>query len=234
MKVRVKFSKHGCVKFIGHLDVMRYFQKVIRRCGIDIAYSEGFSPHQKMSFAQPLSVGSESNAEYFDMELKSAVSSQDIIDRMNSTQADGIHVLDAVLLPDNAENAMASVFAADYTVRFRKGYECPFDLSSAVDEFNSSATCLTVKETKKATRELDLKKLVYELHMNVDGALFMRLSAGSATNIKPSLLLSDIYSKRGFVLPPFAMMITREELYSSDMKPLTEAGEKFDTQIHNN
>ena len=45
------------MKFIGHLDVMRYFQKAIRRAGIDIAYSEGFSPHQIMSFAAPLSVG---------------------------------------------------------------------------------------------------------------------------------------------------------------------------------
>ena len=44
LKVRVKFSKEGAVKFIGHLDVMRYFQKAIRRAGIDVAYSEGFSP----------------------------------------------------------------------------------------------------------------------------------------------------------------------------------------------
>ena len=56
MKVRVKFSKYGPVKFIGHLDVMRYFQKAIRRAEIDVAYSEGFSPHQKLSFAAPLSV----------------------------------------------------------------------------------------------------------------------------------------------------------------------------------
>ena len=51
MKVRVKFSKEGPIKFIGHLDVMRYFQKAIRRAGIDIAYSAGFSPHPILSFA---------------------------------------------------------------------------------------------------------------------------------------------------------------------------------------
>ena len=69
MKVRLKFSKYGALRFIGHLDVMRYFQKAIRRAGIDIAYSEGFSPHQIMSFAAPLSVGHTSSGEYFDIEV---------------------------------------------------------------------------------------------------------------------------------------------------------------------
>ena len=57
MKIRVRFSKQEQMKFIGHLDMVRYFQKVMRRGEIDVAYSEGFSPHQKMSFAAPLSVG---------------------------------------------------------------------------------------------------------------------------------------------------------------------------------
>ena len=51
LKVRVKFAKQGAMKFIGHLDIMRYFQKAIRRADIDVAYSEGFSPHMIMSFA---------------------------------------------------------------------------------------------------------------------------------------------------------------------------------------
>ena len=57
MKIRLRFSKQGQMKFIGHLDMVRYFQKVMRRSEVDVAYSEGFSPHQKMSFAAPLSVG---------------------------------------------------------------------------------------------------------------------------------------------------------------------------------
>ena len=54
MKLRIQFSKYGPLRFIGHLDVMRFFQKAIRRAEIDIAYSSGFSPHQIMSFASPL------------------------------------------------------------------------------------------------------------------------------------------------------------------------------------
>ena len=57
MRIRIKFRKYGVMRFIGHLDIMRYFQKAMRRANIDIAYSEGFSPHQIMSFAAPLGVG---------------------------------------------------------------------------------------------------------------------------------------------------------------------------------
>ena len=67
MKIRIKFAKYGVMKFIGHLDVMRFFQKAIRRADIDIRYSEGFSPHPVMSFAAPLGVGMESIGEYFDI-----------------------------------------------------------------------------------------------------------------------------------------------------------------------
>ena len=57
MKVRIKFAKEGMMKFIGHLDIMRYFQKAIRRAELPIAYSGGFSPHMILSFAAPLGVG---------------------------------------------------------------------------------------------------------------------------------------------------------------------------------
>ena len=57
IKIRIKFRKYGVMRFIGHLDIMRYFQKAMRRAEIDICYSEGFSPHQIMSFAAPLGVG---------------------------------------------------------------------------------------------------------------------------------------------------------------------------------
>ena len=57
MKVRIKFSKEGPVKFVGHLDTMRYFQKAIRRANLPVAFSGGYSPHMIMSFAAPLGVG---------------------------------------------------------------------------------------------------------------------------------------------------------------------------------
>ena len=57
------------MKFVGHLDTMRYFQKAIRRANLPVAFSGGYSPHMIMSFAAPLGVGTESLGEYFDLEL---------------------------------------------------------------------------------------------------------------------------------------------------------------------
>ncbi|MBQ8816858.1 MAG: DUF2344 domain-containing protein, partial [Lachnospiraceae bacterium] len=116
MKLRIKFKKFGPVKFIGHLDVMRFFQKALRRADVDVAYSGGFSPHQIMSFASPLGVGLESNGEYFDVEILSPISSQEFMDRVNAAGIPEIQVTDVRLLPDKAGNAMASVAAADYTI----------------------------------------------------------------------------------------------------------------------
>ena len=112
MRVRIKFSKHGVVKFIGHLDIMRYFQKAIRRAGIDVTYTTGFSPHQVMSFAAPLGVGHYSNGEYLDIEVNSHNGRQDMMDRLNGAMVPGIEIKNIVALGDNAGNAMASVAAA--------------------------------------------------------------------------------------------------------------------------
>ena len=84
MKVRIKFAKSGAMRFIGHLDVMRFFQKAIRRAGIDVAYSEGFSPHQIMSFAAPLGVGLTSNGEYLDIEVRSHAGAEDMKRRLEA------------------------------------------------------------------------------------------------------------------------------------------------------
>ena len=90
MKIRIKFAKEGTMKFIGHLDVMRYFQKVMRRADVDIRYSEGFSPHQIMSFASPLGVGMESRGEYVDIEVLSTDSSKEMLRRINGAMTEGV------------------------------------------------------------------------------------------------------------------------------------------------
>ena len=78
------------MKFIGHLDMMRYFQKAVRRANIDIRYSEGYSPHQIMSFAAPLGVGITSDGEYFDIEVDSSLSSKESVAALNATMVDGV------------------------------------------------------------------------------------------------------------------------------------------------
>lgn len=212
MKLRIKFNKYGPVRFIGHLDVMRFFQKAIRRADIDVAYSQGFSPHQIMSFAQPLSVGLTSNGEYMDVEVHSIVSCEDVKNRLNAVSVPGIEVLSVKVLPENAENAMASVAAASYTVRFRDGREPKLNISEALPTFLAKDSILYNKETKKGIRELDLKQGIYELTYT-DNCFSMLVDASSAGNIKPGQIIEALLKEYDEELQENALLITREDTF---------------------
>mgnify|MGYP002511238483 CR=1 FL=1 len=234
IKLRIKFRKFGPLRFIGHLDVMRFFQKAIRRAEIDVAYTGGFSPHQVMTFAAPLGVGLESNGEYMDIEVCSLTSCQDILDRLNGASVPGIEVVSVKVLPDTAGNAMASVAAAAYTVAFRQGREPRTDIARALPGFLAKEKIPYTKETKKGCRELDLKPGIYELTYSeaendktgmsfLAGKPFfheksffhMLLDASSAGNIKPGQVIEAFLSENGEVLQENALLITREELYTN-------------------
>lgn len=154
MKIRIKFSKQGHMKFIGHLDTMRYFQKVMRRANVDICYSEGFSPHQKMSFAAPLGVGIVSNGEYFDIEVNSTDSSNEMIKRINEANVEGIEVLKYKLLDDNAKNCMAIIAGADYTALGLNKLLTKDDLVV----YLSQPEIVVLKKTKKVRKKLILNR----------------------------------------------------------------------------
>ncbi len=219
-KLRIKFAKRGNMKFIGHLDIMRYFQKAMRRADIDIVYTEGFSPHQKMSFASPLGVGLISEGEYFDIEVSSSKSSKEMIDVLNTVMADGMEVLSVKKLPDHAQNGMSLVAAADYKLEFRDGYtpESTLDMDGlafekAFSEFVNRPTIPIVKKTKKGERQLDLKPLIYSAYIK-DRSIFLSLSAGSTDNIKPELVMEAFYHTLGKQPPEFTFQITRLEVYA--------------------
>ncbi|MBD5396358.1 MAG: DUF2344 domain-containing protein [Lachnospiraceae bacterium] len=223
MKVRIKFSKEGPIKFIGHLDVMRYFQKAIRRADIDIAYSTGFSPHQIMSFASPLSVGHESRGEYFDITLNSFTSEEDIKERLNQVMAEGIRILDAALLDETEGNAMASVAAADYLVSFSNKVHLPDDWKDRLNSFYHRETIPVIKKTKKGEKEIDLKEGIYQLEVREE-SVYILLDAGSGSNIKPGFVMETFFDSIGVSLPEFPFRVRRLETYKRDdsgnLKPL--------------
>ena len=228
MRLRIKFKKYGPIRFIGHLDVMRFFQKAIRRAGIDVAYSNGFSPHQLMAFAAPLGVGLASNGEYMDIEINSMVSCQDIRERLNHVSVPGIEVLSVKQLPDSAENAMASVAAAAHTVRFREGKNPKADISALLPDFLSREQIPITKKTKKGTREVDLKEGIYRLSYE-DGVFFMIVDASSGGNIKPVQIMEALLLQAGETLQENALAVTREEVYTQKkgenrLIPLDEIG----------
>ena len=212
MKIRIKFSKQGAMKFIGHLDTMRYFQKVMRRADVDIRYSEGFSPHQIMSFASPLSVGHESCGEYFDVELNSITDTKDIKMRLNQTMAEGIQILQVAVLDETEGNAMASVAAADYLISFRDSVSLPDDWKEKLTAFYEKDKIPVIKKTKKGEREIDLKETIYQLEIRED-QVYMLLDAGSGSNMKPGFVLETFCTAENISLPEYPFRVRRLETY---------------------
>lgn len=239
MKLRVKFSKHGALRFIGHLDVMRFFQKAIRRAEIDVAYTGGYSPHQVMSFAHPLGVGLESDGEYMDIEVNSLISCEDIRERLNAASVPEIQVLGVVVLPDKTPNAMASVAAAEYIVSFRDGRAPRANLSAAVRELLAREEVLITKEGKAGPRQVDIRPGIYRLEMTDTAAdsfaeiakapvhLHMLVDASSAGNVKPIQVVEAMLEPFGETLLENALLITRLEIYGRDAAGALQPLEAF-------
>lgn len=247
MKIRIKFAKYGTMKFIGHLDMMRFFQKAVRRADIDVKYSEGFSPHQIMSFAAPLGIGIESCGEYLDLEVLSMSSAEDMKEALNQVMADGVKILSVNILPEQAKNAMASVAAASYQIHLKEGSFPIPELAEAVASFYAQNRIPYTKETKKSILEIDLKQGIYEMHvdetqiltdiMSAAAAMFvinpsenrmtvpcirMTVDASSAGNIKPTVVFEKFCAFAGCEIPPSAIQVTRLETYAD----MAKEGEK--------
>ena len=242
MRVRIRFSKTGAVKYVGHLDMMRYFQKAIRRAGLDICYSEGFSPHQIMSFAAPLGVGMESTAEYFDIEVHTSLSSDESVRILNEQMADGIEVLSYVQLPEDAGNCMSVTQATDYDIRFRKGHgEFLFSdkLEEGIRDFLRQETIIVRravkpknKQKKKrgsepAYKETDIRPLILNLSCTGD-IIFARLSSASGNSLNTRVLLDALCGYLGYPYGQDDFAIVRREVYFADqdgrLLPLENAG----------
>ena len=230
MKIRIKFRKYSVMKYIGHLDIMRYFQKCMRRAKIDIAYSGGFSPHQIMSFAAPLGVGVTSDGEYVDIEVNSSESTEISLKRLNEVMAEGVLVTSYRRWKDTDKKAMSLVAAADYELRIKNGYEVPqVDFEEAYRKFYlESSEILITKQTKKSEKVMDLKKLVYDfqIHYEEDKPVFyLKVCTGSTDNVKPELVLEAFYKSFGMELEPLSIQIHRIDVYGWEGDRLVSLGE---------
>lgn len=193
MKARIKFRKYGALRFIGHLDVMRYFQKVMRRAEIPIAFTGGYSPHMIMSFASPLGIGLTSDGEYFDIELTASVPSAEAVRRMNEAGVEGIEVLSFRQISEEKKMTGMTILAgADYLVSVKSG-ELPGVWKERFQNFLSQKEICVVKQTKRSEREVDIRPLIYDWELRGD-SIFLRLAAGSSENLKPDLVIETFLS----------------------------------------
>lgn len=92
MKKRIYFDKCGEMKFISHLDLLRFFERLFNKAGIPVKYSEGFHPRPKMSFGNPISLGTEAYNEVMDFEISSEISNEEVLKRLNENAVLGFKV----------------------------------------------------------------------------------------------------------------------------------------------
>lgn len=233
MKTRMRFVKCGSMKFIGHLDCMRFFQKAIRRAKLDVAYSKGYSPHQLMSFASPLGVGVTSDGEYIDVEFYSLpdLSLPELVAYLNQFMTDEIFVTDIEIMPDGFKNSMSLLIAADYMVVEKEAGVFPENWQEKWLSFMEQQEIVIEKKTKKSVKEVDIKPHILAwdfslasfaekngenygtLHCDYEGnSLFMRLTSGSETNIKPELVMQAFYAFCENELEPYSYQIHRMQM----------------------
>ncbi|MSS64000.1 DUF2344 domain-containing protein [Lachnospiraceae bacterium WCA-693-APC-MOT-I] len=235
MKARMKFNKSGSMKFIGHLDVMRYFQKAIRRSDIDVAYSTGYSPHQLLSFASPLGVGLTSDGEYLDIQLNSTKTSKEMIESLNGVMTEEMQVTSFRILPEDSKTSMSLLAAADYLISVKDGYQTIPNFKEKFESFINQKEIKIIKKTKKSEKEVDLKPFIYaygftkpefeeKIGRNLGDTtageykngikVYLQLTCGSVNNIKPELVLEAFCQANNWEYNPFAYQIHRIELYT--------------------
>ena len=244
MILRIRFGKQGCAQFLSHLDIMRYFQKLLRRADVDVKYSGGFSPHQIMSFGNPLGLAQINTAEYVDVELNSLnylpdpmlkqdngriLSSETFCERLNRfSPPDGsLPIISCRILPEKADNVMAAVAAASYVIRDRENISKElsekrislFDHLEEARKVLDATELIVLKKTKKSETETDIRPMILSAEWNAENrSLTLLTKAGSVSNLKPELVISGIHEKLGIEYYPMQYLIAREDLFTGETK----------------
>lgn len=218
MRLRIRFTKTGSMRYVSHLDMMRYFQKALRRIGADVALSEGFSPHMQMSFALPLSLGMTSLGEYFDVDMKSVASTEELQDALNAQMCGEVRVCSVRSIPqDKAHKCMSQVAAADYAVILKDPEGMPVspdreELTEKIRAFLDQPAVIVLKKTKHKEEETDIRPFIYAFTLREDGSLYFRLRAGSIDHLRCDTVLDAFFAHAGIGLSASSCAICREDL----------------------
>ncbi len=204
--IRVKFRRGDEVKFISHLDLMKVFERAIRRARLPIAYSQGFNPHPGMVFGLPLGVGVTSEAEYGDFEITDdEMSAQEFADRLNLQLPTGVEVL-AAKKKASKQNIMATIAASEYIVIVGTPAECNQKaLKGSIDKYLSQKEIVVKKRTKNGVKDTDIRDMIFDLNFELQPCGTFNIirftalvSAGSKANLKPDLLIESLCGYLGF------------------------------------
>ena len=207
-RLRVVFSRGEETKYITHLDVMRLWERALRRAGMPLAYSEGFNPHARLALAAPLAVGVTSEAELLDVFLTGRVSPYAFLTRIGEHLPPGIAVSSAVDTPLPAPSLQSQLRFIEY--RVEAATERPAsEIAQAIRRFLALRELPWEHARDTGPRKYDLRALVDELRPEGYAAgrcvLIMRLRADSGGSGRPEQVTLAL----GFDETPLSVHRTR-------------------------
>lgn len=132
-RLQFKYSKKGILRFLSHLEVIKALERGLRRTGLPLVFSQGFSPHLKLAFGPALSVGVGSRAEYADVVLGERVSIADFISRMNKALPDGMQIREAKYVDNRVPSLHSQLNLATYEANVE--FSCSTELEGKAKRF---------------------------------------------------------------------------------------------------
>lgn len=173
-------------KYISHLDLLRAFTRSITRAELPVKYTQGFNPHQIITFSLPLPIGVTSETEFVDIDFEESVTDLEIMNRLNENLPPDIRILSVGELVYSATN----IVSASYEILLKS--IATIDMEK-VNNFFDKKDIPVIKKTKKGDKEVNLVDYIKSIKINkiLDNELKLNavLSAGGAMNIKPEILV---------------------------------------------
>ncbi len=187
-RIRIKYTKTGRLRFLSHLDFMTLFQRAATRAEVPLAFSQGFNPHPKVAFGPALSVGTESEAEYLDMETDPLIDLLRTTKALNSALPRGMRIAEMRVVPRKAPSLSGSIARYIYAVAIPAAYAQ--DVESKVRDFLAQPAVIITKDGK----EKDIKPGIESMTVkNADGTVELEIILQDSERIKPRV--QDVIEK---------------------------------------
>jgi radical SAM-linked protein len=193
-RLRVQFNRGPELRFITHLDLMRSLERAIRRSGIDIAYSEGFSPHPQISLAAPLPVGVTSRGEIMDIFLASPMPAEDFALSLSTQLPKGLCLGSVEEIPVGLPSLQSQLRCAEYEIGLPVNIELSF-LQGKIDNLLARESIEWIQKREKGSKSYDLRPLILSLAIEagLEGPLLaMRLRAGNEATGRPDQVIAAL------------------------------------------
>lgn len=190
----LKFAKEGYSRFTSHLDMLRLFKRAFKRTEIPLVYSQGFNPHPKLGFAQPLSLGYTSVCELLEFETEKAFCPQEIEESLKAIMPEGIAICGCTFLPDEIKSLASAAEAADYRVVIPVSSE-ERDYEKILADYLAQPEILAEKRQKKTKKliQTDIRPKIRSVQIESGSllTLYMRLDCGSQSNLSPEQVITS-------------------------------------------